>query len=171
MADKLFRVGKIVNTHGIKGEVRVISITDFPEERFKPGAKLILKSNSGQKEFEIESSRKHKNFTLVKFKGYDNINDVEQYKSYELFTTDEIKPELSDGEFMYSQIIGLTVIDEQLGEIGKVTEIMELGPNDVWVVKSRKYDEVLIPYIKDVVKKVDLEAGKIEVDIPDGLID
>ncbi|KRL68405.1 ribosome maturation factor RimM [Companilactobacillus versmoldensis] len=171
MTDKLFRVGKIVNTHGIKGEVRVIAITDFPQERFSAGSKLFLKTNNGTKEFTIESSRKHKSFTLLKFKGYDNINDVEQYKNAELFTTDEVKPELADGEFMYNQIIGLKVVDQQLGEIGTVTEIMELGANDVWVVKSPKYDEVLVPYIKDVVKKVDLDKKTIQVDLPDGLID
>ncbi|WP_125768663.1 ribosome maturation factor RimM [Companilactobacillus furfuricola] len=171
MSDKLFRVGKIVNTHGIKGEVRVISITDFPEERFKSGAQLVIKTNSGNQEVTVESSRPHKNFTLLKFKGLDNINDVEQYKNDELFANDEITPELSDGEFLYRQIIGLKVIDNQLGEIGKVTEIMELGPNDVWVVKGPKYDEVLIPYIKSVVKKVDLDNQVIEVEIPDGLID
>ncbi|AKP66693.1 ribosome maturation factor RimM [Companilactobacillus ginsenosidimutans] len=171
MSDKLFRVGKIVNTHGIKGEVRVISITDFPEERFKSGSKLIMKSKAGNKEFTIESSRKHKNFILLKFKGFDNINDVEQYKGNELFTSNEIKPELAEGEFLYSQIVGLPVVDEKLGEIGKVTEIMELGPNDVWVVKGPKYDEVLIPYIEDVVKKVDIDNKVINVDLPDGLID
>lgn len=171
MSDKLFRVGKIVNTHGIKGEVRVISITDFPEERFKPDAKLVIKTKSGLKEFIIESARKHKSFTLLKFKGFDNINDVEQFKNCELYTTDEITPQLSNGEFLYRQIVGLKVVDKQLGEIGKVTEIMELGANDVWVVKGPKYDEVLIPYIEDVVKKVDLDNQVVEVDIPDGLID
>jgi len=73
MSDKLFRVGKIVNTHGIKGEVRVVSITDFPEERFRPGSVLVIKGIDGLKEFTVESSRKHKNFTLLKFKGIDNI--------------------------------------------------------------------------------------------------
>lgn len=171
MAEKLFRVGKIVNTHGIKGEVRVISITDFPEERFKPGASLFIKTNKGKQEFIVESSRNHKTFVLLKFKGLDNINDVEQFKNYELFTTEEITPELSDGEFLYRQIVGLTVVDSKLGEIGKITEIMELGPNDVWVVKGPKYDEVLIPYIEDVVKKVDLDKQIVQVEIPDGLID
>ncbi|MFD1417238.1 ribosome maturation factor RimM [Companilactobacillus keshanensis] len=171
MADNLYRVGTIVNTHGIKGELRIIPITDFPEERFKKGAKLFLKKSNDSKEFIVESSRKHKNFILIKFKGYDNINDVEQYVKSELFSNNEVKPKLKDGEFFYSQIIGLKVIDEQLGEIGTIKEIMELGPNDVWVVKSPKYDEVLIPYIDGVVKKVDLENEVINVEIPDGLID
>lgn len=172
MAEEFYRVGTIVNTHGIKGELRIIPITDFPEERFKAGAKLFLRqSGKKDKEFIVESSRKHKNFILIKFKGYDNINDVEQYVKSELFSDNETKPELNDGEFFYSQIIGLTVVDSNLGEIGKIKEIIELGPNDVWVVKGLKYKEVLIPYIADVVKKVDLDAKKVDVEIPDGLID
>ncbi|WP_125588688.1 ribosome maturation factor RimM [Companilactobacillus jidongensis] len=172
MAEKLYRVGTIVNTHGIKGELRIIPITDFPEERFKSGAKLYLhKSGSAEKQLVVESSRKHKNFILIKFEGYDNINDVEQYVKSELFADSEVKPELAEGEFLYSQIIGLDVIDPVLGNIGKVKEIIELGPNDVWVVKGSKYKEVLVPYIEDVVKKVDLAGQKIDVEIPDGLID
>ncbi len=168
MTEKLYRVGTIVNTHGIKGELRVIPITDFPKDRFKSGAKLFLKDKT---EFVVESSRPHKNFVLVKLKGYDNINDVEKFVKSELFANGEEASDLEDGEFLYSQIIGLNVIDKDLGEVGKITEIMELGSNDVWVVKSPKYKEILLPYIDDVIKEVDLENKEVKVEIPDGLID
>lgn len=171
MAEKLYRVGTIVNTHGIKGELKVVPITDFPADRFKAGAKLYIRQASSKTEFVVESARPHKNFFLLKLKGYDNINDVEKYVKSEIFADEEISTPLNDGEFLYKQIIGLTVVDQKLGEIGKVTEIMELGPNDVWVVKGTKYKEVLLPYIDDVVKNVDLEKEIIEVEIPDGLID
>ncbi|MQS75078.1 ribosome maturation factor RimM [Companilactobacillus halodurans] len=171
MTEKLYRVGTIVNTHGIKGELRIVPITDFPEDRFKAGAKLYLKNKEQISEFTVESSRPHKNFVLLKFKGYDNINDVEKYVKSELFASGEETPNLNEGEFLYKQIIGLTVIDKDLGEVGKVTEIMELGSNDVWVVKGPKYKEVLLPYIEDVIKKVDLDKGIVKVEIPDGLID
>lgn len=171
MAEKLYRVGTIVNTHGIKGELRVIPITDFPEDRFKSGAKLYLKNKDQVTEFTVESSRPHKSFVLVKFKDFDNINDVEKFVKSELFADGEEVSGLNEGEFLYKQIIGLTVIDDVLGEIGKVTEIMELGSNDVWVVKGPKYKEVLLPYIDDVVKEVDLDNAVVKVEIPDGLID
>ncbi|MFH5810483.1 ribosome maturation factor RimM [Companilactobacillus sp. FL22-1] len=171
MAEELYRVGTIVNTHGIKGELRVIPITDFPEDRFKAGAKLYLKSQGQTLEFTVESSRPHKSFILVKLKGYDNINDVEKYVKSELFADGEEVPTLNEGEFLYKQIIGLTVIDKDLGEVGKITEIIELGSNDVWVVKGPKYKEILLPYIDDVIKDVDLDAGIVKVEIPDGLID
>ncbi|APU71187.1 ribosome maturation factor RimM [Companilactobacillus crustorum] len=171
MTEKLYRVGTIVNTHGIKGELRVIPITDFPEDRFKSGAKLYLKNKDQTLEFTVESSRPHKSFILLKLKGYDNINDVEKYVKSELFADGEEVSDLNEGEFLYKQIIGLTVVDKELGEVGKVTEIMELGSNDVWVVKSPKYKEILLPYIDDVIKKVDLDNQVVEVEIPDGLID
>lgn len=171
MTEKLYRVGTIVNTHGIKGEVRVISITDFPEDRFKAGAKVYLKNKDQVTEFTVESSRPHKNFILLKFKGYDNINDVEKYVKSELFADGEEVSGLNEGEFLYKQIIGLTVIDKDLGEVGKVTEIIELGSNDVWVVKGPKYKEILLPYIDDVVKSVDIDNGVVNVEIPDGLMD
>lgn len=171
MTEKLYRVGTIVNTHGIKGELRVVPITDFPEDRFKAGAKLYFKKNGATTEFTVESSRAHKNFILLKLKGYDNINDVEQYVKSELFAEGDTASELNEGEFLYKQIIGLTVVDKDLGEIGKVAEIMELGPNDVWVVRGTKYKEVLLPYIDDVIKKVDLDKQIVQVEIPDGLID
>ncbi|GEO46732.1 ribosome maturation factor RimM [Companilactobacillus kimchii] len=171
MTEKLYRVGTIVNTHGIKGELKVVPITDFPEDRFKTGSKLVFKKNNSSEEFTVESARKHKNFILLKLKGYDNINDVEKYVKSELFASGELTSELNEGEFLYKQIIGLQVVDKDLGEIGKITEIMELGPNDVWVVKGTKYKEVLLPYIEDVIKNVDLDKQIVEVEIPDGLID
>jgi len=171
MTEKLYRVGNIVNTHSIKGELRVIPITDFPKDRFKSGAKLFLKKNGKTSEVTVESSRPHKSFILLKLKGYDNINDVEQFVKSELFAEGELTSELNEGEFLYKQIIGLTVVDKDLGEIGKIAEIMELGSNDVWVVRGTKYKEVLLPYIKDVIKKVDLDNQVVEVEIPDGLID
>ncbi len=171
MTEKLYRVGNVVNTHGIKGELRIVSITDFPEDRFKTGAKLILKKNGKTTEFTVESSRPHKSFILVKFQGYDNINDVEQFVKSEVFAQGEETSELKDGEFLYKQIIGLTVIDKDLGEVGKVAEIIELGSNDVWVVRGTKYKEILLPYITDVIKNVDLDKQIVEVEIPDGLID
>ncbi|KRO00979.1 ribosome maturation factor RimM [Companilactobacillus kimchiensis] len=171
MTEKLYRVGTIVNTHGIKGELRIISITDFPEDRFKAGAKVYLKNKDQVQEFTVESSRPHKSFILLKFKGYDNINDVEKYVKSELFADGAEVSSLNEDEFLYSQIIGLKVVDKDLGEVGKVAEILELGSNDVWVVRGTKYKEILLPYIKDVIKKVDLDNQVVNVEIPDGLMD
>ena len=132
-------VGKIVNTHGIRGEVRVISQTDFPEERYKKGAQLLLfRDGKAPLPLTITSHRKHKNFDLLTFEGYPNINDVELFRDGILKVAKENLGKLEENEFYYHQIIGLTVIDENGESLGKIKEILSPGANDVWVVQDRK---------------------------------
>lgn len=165
-------VGKIVNTQGIKGEVRVISTTDFPEERYKKGAVLTLfQEGKAPVELVVKTHRKHKNFDLLSFEGHPSINDVEKYRDGLLKVPKENLVELTENEFYYHEIIGLKVIDENEMEIGKVKEILSPGANDVWVVQRPKKSDVLLPYIESVVEKVDIENGLVRVSIPEGLID
>ncbi|MHC5227530.1 ribosome maturation factor RimM [Enterococcus sp. LJL99] len=166
-------VGKIVNTQGLKGEVRVISQTDFPELRYKKGTTLTLFQDKKEPiELVIKSHRKHKNFDIVSFEEHPNINDVEKYREGILKVAKDTLTELPQDEFYYHEIIGLTVIDEETKEeVGKIKEILSPGANDVWVVQRVKKKDVLLPYIDSVVKLVDKEKGIIEVEIPEGLID
>lgn len=166
-------VGTIVNTQGLKGEVRVMAVTDFANERFAKGSELLL-FMKGQKEpitLTVESYRRHKNFHILKFEGLDSINDVEKYREGQLKVDREDLVDLEEDEFYYFQIIGCTVEDQTRGTLGKVTEILTPGANDVWVVESTQYGEVLIPYIDSVVLSVDVAHKQIEVDLPEGLID
>lgn len=165
-------VGKIVNTQGLKGEVRVISQTDFPELRYKKGSVLTLFQDGKQPvELVIKSHRKHKNFDIVSFEEHPNINDVEKYRDGILKIEKEQVGSLKHNEFYYHEIIGLTVVDEEGNELGKVKEILSPGANDVWVVQRVKKKDVLLPYIESVVKKVDLANEQVIVEIPEGLID
>lgn len=165
-------VGKIVNTQGLKGEVRVISQTDFPELRYKKGASLTLFQEKKEPiKLTIKSHRKHKNFDIVSFENHASINDVEKYREGILKIAKEALTELSEDEFYYHEIIGLTVIDETGTEIGKIKEILSPGANDVWVIQRTKQKDLLLPYIESVIKKVDLEQGTVNVEIPEGLID
>lgn len=166
-------VGKIVNTQGLKGEVRVISQTDFPELRYKKGTTLTLfQDNKEPIELVIKSHRKHKNFDIISFEEHPSINDVEKYRDGCLKVAKDTLTELPKDEFYYHEIIGLTVIDEETKEeIGKIKEILSPGANDVWVVQRVKKKDVLLPYIGSVVKLVDKENGFVEVEIPEGLID
>ncbi|WP_265460140.1 ribosome maturation factor RimM [Enterococcus sp. HY326] len=167
-----YNVGKIVNTQGIKGEVRVISQTDFPEKRYQKGAVLTLfQEKKAPLELTVKSHRKHKNFDILSFEGHPTINDVEKYRDGILKVAATDMGELEDNEFYYHEIIGLKVVDGQGQEIGKIKEILSPGANDVWVVQRPKKKDALIPYIESVVKKVDLAAGEVEVDIPEGLLD
>ncbi|MFV0560512.1 MAG: ribosome maturation factor RimM [Enterococcus sp.] len=167
-----FNVGKIVNTQGLRGEVRVISTTDFPEERYKKGAKLTLfQEGKAPLELTVTSHRKHKNFDLLTFEGHPSINDVEKYRDGILKVSEEALSELAEDEFYYHEIIGLTVVDETDTAIGKVKEILSPGANDVWVVQRPNKKDLLLPYIESVVQEIDLDAGMVYVEIPEGLID
>ncbi len=167
-----YRVGKIVNTQGLQGEMRVMSVTDFPEERFKKGATLSLFDDKGRfvEDVVVAKHRKHKQFDIIKFKGYDHINVIEKFRNHVLMVADDQLSDLPEGEFYYHDIIGLDVYEgDQL--IGQVKEILQPGANDVWVVKRKGKKDLLLPYIPPVVLAVDLEAKKIVVDIMEGLDD
>lgn len=170
--EKYFNVGKIVNTHGIRGEVRVISRTDFPEERYKIGNTLLL-FMPGSKEPEkliVKSHRTHKNFNLLTFEGFDNVNQVERMRDGILKVPDTQRGKLEEGEFYFQDIIGCTMYTTEGEELGKVIEILTPGANDVWVVKGSKGKELLIPYIEDIVKKVDINEKVIEIEPMEGLL-
>lgn len=167
-----YKVGKIVNTHGIRGEVRVISTTDFTEERYQVGETLYLfRDGQDVLNLTIASYRRHKNFDLLSFEGYPNINDVEAFRDGILKISEKQLGALNEHEYYYHEIIGLTVVDDEENEIGKITEILSPGANDVWVVKRKGQKDALIPYIESVVKDIDLTEGVVHVEIPEGLLD
>ena len=169
---EFLNVGKIVNTHGIRGEVRVISQTDFPEERYRKGQRLTLfRENKAPLELTVAGHRKHKNFDLLTFEGYPTINDVEPLRDGILKVSKDELSELTENEYYYHEIIGLTVIDEQARELGKIKEILSPGANDVWVVQRKGKKDALIPYNESVVKQIDLDKGEVQIEIPEGLLD
>lgn len=168
-----YNIGKIVNTQGLKGEVRVISITDFPEKRFVKGNTVYAKLPKSEKmiALQIDGVRKHKSFILLHFKGYPSINDVEFLKPSTLFVdeTSLSEDDLKPGEYYYHQIIGLDVFDDNGQKIGQVKEILSPGANDVWVVQRPAKSDLLLPKIDSVIRKVDLDQKRIDVSIPEGL--
>lgn len=167
-----FNVGKIVNTQGLHGEMRVLSVTDFAEERFKKGNTLALFDKKDQfvMDVEIASHRKVKNFDIIKFKGMYHINDIEKFRDFTLKVREEDLTDLEDGEFYYHEIIGLEVYENDLF-LGTIKEILQPGANDVWVVKRKGKRDLLLPYIPPVVLRIDIERGRVDVEIPEGLDD
>ncbi|MGE7909056.1 ribosome maturation factor RimM [Lysinibacillus xylanilyticus] len=168
-----FNVGRIVNTHGIRGEVRVLSTTDFEEERFAVGIKLAAFKKDDKKPtwVTIESMRRHKNFILLTFEGMNNINLVEPFKEGMLkITKDQMTDDLlEENEYFFHDIIGCTIVSEEGETIGAVTDILQTGANDVWVVKGTK-KEHYIPYIEDIVKEIDIDEKKIVIHVMEGLL-
>lgn len=166
------KVGKIVNTHSLKGEVKVISSTDFEEQRFEKGTELLItRGNQVVKEVTVESYRTHKNNLLVKFVGIDSIEEAEKLKNLQIKIDSDNIGELEENEFYFHEIIGCEVFDENGKSLGEISEILTPGANDIWVIKSQNGKEILIPYIEDVVKKIDVENKKIDIEVMEGLID
>ncbi len=168
----MFKVGKIVNTHGIRGEVKVLRITDFAE-RFTRGNSLYIANAEGSLiKVTIDGHRMHKGFDLLHFSGYDNINDVEGFKGAFLKIDDSQLTELADGEFYYHEIIGCKVFSlTTKEELGVIKEILSPGANDVWVIKQKAGKDLLIPYIPDVVKDIDVDQKRIMIEPMEGLLD
>ncbi|MGG2053504.1 ribosome maturation factor RimM [Lysinibacillus pakistanensis] len=168
-----FNVGRIVNTHGIRGEVRVLSTTDFEEERFAVGNRLAAFKKDDKKPtwVTIESVRRHKNFILLTFEGMDNINMVEPFKEGLLkVTKDQMTDDLlQENEFFFHEIIGCEIVSEEGEKIGVVSDILQTGANDVWVVKGAK-KEHYIPYIEDIVKEINVDDKRIVIHVMDGLL-
>ncbi|MHC5253296.1 ribosome maturation factor RimM [Listeria kieliensis] len=171
--EKMYNVGKIVNTHGLMGEVRVISRTDFKESRYKPGSQLFLfrKNEKEPVALVVKSHRTHKNFDLLTFEGYTGINQVENMKEGVLKVAEKDLDALEENAFYFHEIIGCTVYQTDGTELGKITEILTPGANDVWVVKPAKGKDQLIPYIADVVKKIDVQKKEIVIEPMEGLLD
>jgi 16S rRNA processing protein RimM len=172
MSQKWYTVGKLVNSQGIHGEVRIISHTDFPETRFAKGSRLQLfhSSFSQPLPLEVVSSRVQKNFYVVKFKNYDSINDVEKFKNGMLKIPEDDLLELENDEFYIHQVVGCRVVTEEGEEIGEIKEVLSPGANDVWVVKRPEEKDLLLPYIDDVVKRVDIHERKVTVHLMEGLL-
>lgn len=164
-----YNVGKIVNTHGIRGDVRVMPTTDFVAERFAKGQDLYLQQAGEPLKLTVESARQHKGFILVKFVGYDNINDVQAFRDHELMVSGKDQQPLEDGQYYYHQIIGLSVKTVDGEELGTIKEILSPGANDVWVVQRDGKKDLLLPVIDDVVKDVDLDADEVTVELMEGL--
>lgn len=164
-----YNVGKIVNTHGIRGEVRVLATTDFINERFAKGKILYLQRDNEPLELTIESARQHKGFVLVKFAGYDDINAVQGFRDHELMVSSNDQQDLEDGQYYYHQIIGLAVQTLDGHKLGTIKEILSPGANDVWVVERLEKKDLLLPVIDDVIKNVDLARGVVEVELMEGL--
>jgi len=165
--DAYMAVGRIVGAHGVRGEIKVKQLTDFPE-RFAPGSRLYL----GDEEFqrEVVAARPHRGMLLVKLSGLTNRNDVEHLRGKYLFIRREEAMALEEDEYYEDELIGLIVETVDGEHLGELIEIMWTGANEVYIVRGPR-GEVLIPAIAQVVQEVDLDAGVMRVRLLPGLVD
>lgn len=162
----LIEIGTIVGTHGIKGEVKIYSTTDFADERYQEGNMLTLRMPNHEVTLEIESHRFHKNRDLIKFVGLDNINDVEKYKGAIVLA--EQGDDLEEGEYYYQDIIGCDIVDENERNLGKVISILEMPTQDVLEVEDEN-GTYMIPYVDAFIVEEDIDNKRIVVSLIEGL--
>lgn len=163
------RVGVITSTHGIRGEVKVFPTTD-DVNRFKTLKQVILDTGKEYLDLEIEGVKFFKQYAILKFKGIDNINDIEKYKGKDLLVTRDNAVKLEEDEYFIFDILGSKVISDEGNELGELTEVLTTAANDVYVVKTKEGKEILIPSIEECILDVDTENKEIKVHLLPGLL-
>ena len=165
-----FEVGQIVNTFGLKGEVKVKPFTD-EITRFDDFKKVYIEKKGQLQEIEISSVRYQKTLVLVKFKGIDNIDQAEKIKGLFLKINRKDAKKLPEDTYFIADLLGLDVYTDENELLGKVDDIYSTKSNDIYVIKNKIGKQILLPGIKEVIKDVDFENQRIIVHILEGLID
>ena len=166
---KRLEVGQIVNTFGIKGEVKVTPFTN-DIKRFDDLKKVYVTSRKDSKLYKVESVRYHKNMVLLKLEGINNPEDAEILKNAYLEINREDAIPLEEGTYFIADLIGLEVYSDEGNLLGKVEDIYNTGSNDIYVIKDELGKQILLPGIKEVIKDVQIQNAKIIVHLIPGLI-
>lgn len=165
-------VGQIINTHGLNGEVKVAVSTDFPAQRFVRGHFLYYQQHDHYHQLTLARVRPQQQFMLLTFAEMTTLDQVLPLKNQKLYVHRDDQKPLGQDEYYYHDIVGLQVIDRSRQQaIGTVSEILSTGANDVWVVKRAGQKDLLLPFLKSVVRQIDLDQKKVFVDVPLGLDD
>ena len=167
--EKQLQVGVISSTHGVRGEVKVFPTTD-DVTRFRQLKKVYLDTGREMLPLEIQNVKFFKQFAILKFKGIDNINDIEKYRGKSLMIDREDAVDLEEDEYFIADMIGMKVCTEDGSEFGTLKDVMETGANDVYVVELPDHQEVLLPAIKECILDVDLEENVMTIHLMKGLL-
>ena len=168
--EQRFRIGEIANTHGIRGEVKVYPTTD-DVARFKKLKKCILETKQGEMLLHVESCKFFKQFAILKFKEFNNINEVEQYKHCSLYVEREDAVKCEEDEYYIADLVGCTVYNEDDSELGDLIDVIQTGANDVYVVRMESGKELMIPAIKECILSVSIKERRVKVHLLKGLLD
>jgi len=167
--EQYFQVGVVSSTHGIRGEVKVYPTTDDPA-RFRRLKEALLDMGDGWVTLTLEQVRFFKQMVIVKFKDYDSINDVEQFRGKGLYVRREQAVPLEEGEYYVADLLGMSVCTEDGEPFGTLKDVMQTGANDVYVIDSPHHGEVLVPAIADCILEVAVEEGWMKIRLLDGLL-
>ena len=167
--EQYLRVGVIASTHGLKGEVKVFPTTDEPE-RFRKLKKVFLDTGKEYMPLKIKNVKFFKNQVILKFDEFQDINEVEKYRGKDLLIDREQALPLAENENFIVDLIDMDVYDEEEQRLGTLTDVLQTGANDVYVVETEEGKEILLPAIPSCILEVDVEAAKMIVRIPEGLL-
>ena len=167
--EEYFEIGQIVNTSGLKGEIKIKPFTD-DITKFNNFKTIYVSIKKELKEFQIEKVRFSKNMVFLKLKGIDTIEEAENYRNLYLKVKRNKDEKLEEGTYYIVDILGCKVYTDEQKELGEVVDVFSTGSNDVYVVKDELGKQVLLPAIKDVIKNVDIENKAITVHLLEGLV-
>lgn len=168
--ENLLEIGKIVNTHGLRGEVKVVPWTDSPDDFSDLGC-VYIKTKSEYEKLTITNVKFQKNNVIVKFKEYNDINEILKHKNAVLYADRNDLGELPEGVYYIVDLIGLDVYTEADEYVGKIADVFNAGASDIYDVKREGKKNLLLPVIDEVVKNVDIKGGRVTVNIMEGLDD
>ncbi len=168
--DDILQVGIISSTHGVHGEVKVFPTTD-DVKRFKKLKEVILDTGREHIILEITQVKYFKQMVILKFKDYDNINDIEKYKGCSLYVTRENAVKLRKDEYFIADLIDIDIFDENDEQIGVLSDVLETAANDVYVITMNNGKELLLPAIKECILDVDIAERRMKIHIMEGLLD
>lgn len=168
--ENIFQVGVISSTHGVRGEVKVFPTTD-DAKRYSKLKEVILGEGDNAPVLHIQGVKYFKNMVIVKFEEYNSLNDVQVIKGKKLYVTRSNAVKLSKDEYYIADLIDMTCIDEEKNIKGTLTDVMETGANDVYVIKLEDGRELLLPAIKECVLDIDFDEEVIKINILNGLLD
>lgn len=167
-----FEIGKIVNIHGVKGEIKVLPLTDDPKRFTKLKSAFISSQISeNMQTYNFEGVKFLKNFVIIKIKGIEDPDEANKLRDKFIIINREDAVKLPKGSFFVCDLIDCEVFDENGNKLGVLIDVLQTGSNDVYVVRDENKNEILIPALKSVVKEVSVEDRKITVELPKGLID
>ncbi len=164
------QVGAVASMHGLAGEVKVFPTTDDPK-RFRKLKEVLLDTGKELLPLEVEHVKFFKQMVILKFRGYDRIEDVQCFKGKSLYVTRENAVELAENEYFIADLIGMTVELEDGSILGTLTDVIATGANDVYEVRRKDGKSVLIPAIRSCILAVDVEQSRMRVHLLEGLME
>jgi 16S rRNA processing protein RimM len=168
--EDLLQVGILSSTHGVRGEMKVFPTTD-DVNRFKKKKDYILETKQGNLPVKVTGVKFFKQFVILKFEGYDSLDDIAPYKGCRLLVDRENAVKCEKDEYFIADLIGLLVVADTGETVGTLTDVIQTGANDVYAVEAEDGKEVLLPAIRECVLAVDMDERRMTVHLMPGLME